>query len=239
MHTQFLALVLSFHAFLTPVSARAEDMRLIIDRFEDSVEVFLSLPAEQVPAYLGGSTDALLTEEGRFEIGVFRQTGTAVEGDAVFGTTRLLVDGQPAGVEAMSVMVHPIDLPLPLETPIDGVAAMSICTVPDRETAPLLSELQMYGGFIAWPVDGFAPVTLELHNPEPIELWLGHFAGGLAVSAEMLSLPANAVISLPAQQVPVAKRFVAVGWALGVASAMAGAALWLARARTRRAQAEI
>lgn len=218
------------------MGAAAEDMRLIIDRFEERVEVFLSLPAADVPNVLGGTTNQLMTPEGRFEIGVFRETGTAVEGDAVFGDTRLLVNGEPVTVEAMSVMVHPMDLPLPLENPIDGIAAMSVCTVPESETAPLLDALQMYGGFVSWPVDGFGNVALELQNPEPIEIWFGHFAGGLAVSSQVISLPANAVISLAPQPVPAIKERLAVGGALLVAAIMAGLAGFLMLHRARRVQ---
>lgn len=236
MHRSPLALLTAASLTLLPATALAEDMRVIIDRFADSVEVFISLPAEAVPGTLGGSTDGLMTPDGRFEIGVFRKTGTAVEGDAVFGDTRLRVAGAPVGVDAMSVMVHPEDLPLPLETPIDGVAAMSVCTVPDRDVAPRLEDLRLYGGFIAWPVDGFAPVALELRNAAPIEVWLGHFAGGEKVSETTLSLPAQAFIALPAYRGGVAERYLAGGGIVIAALLAALAAAAVTRARLKRAR---
>ena len=232
---QILKAVVIFTASALSAPAIAADVRIIVDRMEDSVEIFLSLPAPLVPTALSGSTDGLSNGDGTFDLGVFRATGTAIEGDDVISGSRLIAGGERATVEAMSVMLHPGDLPLPFETPIDGVAAMSICTVPPTESLPSLESLQLYGGFIAYPAAGIEALNLFLGNEEPIEVVLAEFVEGRPSATRSMTLAPDMPISFAqADILPDRSVWIVPGLlALSGTFAVIGGVAW-ARARRQR-----
>ena len=226
-------------SFALPRPALAEPVRLIIDRMNDSVEMFLSLPAPLVPTALGGSTEGLSNGDGTFDLGVFRASGTAVEGDAVIQSSQLKVDGAAVKVEAMSVMLHPRELSLPFASPIDGVAAMSICTVLPTESLPSLDNLHLYGGFIAYPAAGKDALEFTLANSETVELMVAEFVNGRPTNERSITVAPGETVQFDAVQETGLNPAVMAAGAVGltVMSTILGG-IGLARARKKRAPAE-
>ena len=173
------------------------DLRIIVDRRKSSIEVFTYKSADSLLPMFGADPNGLAAADGRVYFGELRETGTFDFGDTIVAKVGFTVDGAPVTLEAMSVMVHPIDNGLPFETPLDGNIAMSVCNVEDPVVPPTMADLSLYGGFIAYPVDGHGDVTMRLPNTEPLSIDLITFAQGKKQTQERLTVPASAEIPLP------------------------------------------
>ncbi|MEM7520663.1 MAG: hypothetical protein AAF307_06455 [Pseudomonadota bacterium] len=154
------------------------DLRLIVNRMSDSVEIYAAIVASDLPTILQADPSGLAAEDGRVYFGELRQFGTFDFGDEMISQIALTVDGAPTQLEAMSVMVHPETNVLPFETPVDGVIAMSVCTVDDPSVPPEINALRLYSGIIAYPVDGLAALSLSLPNQEAIEVEMVSYVEG-------------------------------------------------------------
>lgn len=110
----------------------------------------------------GGVPAGLLNQEGHINFDDFRD-GSAPFGDWMSQDWSFAVDGAPHELEAMSFMVHPTDVALPVTTPLEGYTAMSVCNAP-LDQAPLpLALASLAVGYIAYPVDGFDDLSLRLN----------------------------------------------------------------------------
>lgn len=169
-------------ALSTP--AAAEDIEIVIDRGADSVEVYMAMNAATMTNAFGLPPTLLADEHGLVDIEPLRQ-GTWQIGDALLANVETRLDDAPAVFEAMSLMVHPADSPLPLDTPIDGMVAIAVCTVPTPETHPGLSELRAYVGFIAYPVDPEQIVSFSLPESgrQPLDITVRDFKNGQLVAS--------------------------------------------------------
>lgn len=227
-------------------SAHAEDsaaapLRIIVDRMPTSVELFLRLPAQSVEAVLGGSVQPLMNADGSFDLGVFRSSGTAEQGDGVLHEGFLQVGDATVALPAMSVMLHPDTLPMPFDTPIDGVAAMSICTVPPGAQAPAPAGLTLYGGYIAYPVNGGERITLRLASaaPQPVEL-IEYVDGRKTRELRQVVAPGD-VITLEAVRTGRDALMARLGYLAGISLLFGGVALagglWLVAKRRAKARA--
>ncbi|MEM9047513.1 MAG: hypothetical protein AAGC92_02230 [Pseudomonadota bacterium] len=154
-----LAGFLAGFAALSPV--QAGDIQIVIDRGSDSVEVYMAMNAATMSDAFGLPPDLLADERGLVDIEPLRQ-GTWDIGDALLRNVETRLGDDPTRFEAMSLMVHPAERPLPLDTPIDGMIAIAVCTVPTPETPPSLDDLRAYVGFIAYPVDPDQVVSFTL-----------------------------------------------------------------------------
>ena len=65
-------------------------------------------------------------------------------------------------MQAMSLMVHPADQPVPFRTSLDAVLAVSICSVADPPADLELSDAWMFAGYITYVDDHTVPVQLVL-----------------------------------------------------------------------------
>lgn len=169
----------------TALPAMAEpDLRLVVNRLDDSVEIYAALRADAMPNILQADPAGLAAPDGRVYYGELRTSGTFEFGDTMVDRVGFSAGGLATEIEAMSVMVHPEANFLPFETPIDGVIAMSVCTVPDPEVPPQISELRLYSGFIAYPVNGFDALSLDLPHDKTIEVELVSFVDGVEDTRE-------------------------------------------------------
>ena len=166
MKRLFLIVCVVFSAALP---AQAKDFDLIVARGSDFVELYIQAPAPNVPHLIGPYPDGMVQADGRIDIDPFRK-GTADHGDAIFRTVTATVGGVPVTFEAMSMMVHPKDVALGFDDPIDGMTAISVCTVPERFTLYHLADLTTYLGYIAYPVAGAAPITLHLPSSATVQV---------------------------------------------------------------------
>ena len=159
-----LALVLAMLVAQPPDAARAEgadaDVVLLVDRRADRISVYLQMPAPLLPTVFGSGAEPLLGADGTVDIDVLFN-GTFPLADRIFGPVEARLDGQPAGLEAMSMMVHdPAVLP-DFASPYDAELSIAVCTSPETVQGMTLEHLVAYMGFFAWKVDGFGALALD------------------------------------------------------------------------------
>lgn len=103
---------------------------MIIDRNKDAIEVFVSLAATDIPAVFGNAAD-FIARPGEVVAYEALREGTWDQGDAMIAGAQMRVGNDAVALEAMSLMVHPKDSRAPFDTPLDGIIAIGVCTVPD------------------------------------------------------------------------------------------------------------
>lgn len=178
------------------------DLRLILDRQDSSLEVFANIPAAQLPSVFGLSAKGLAAADGRVSYGAFRETGTYDFGKDMSARVGLSSADGPSELDAMAVMVHPVDLKVPYQTPFDAVLAMAICNVEDPPVPPLVEELQLYSGFVAYPFDGKNGGQITLPLSHAIEVELTTYVDSAFHSTQTLILEPGDAITLPAVSDP-------------------------------------
>ncbi|MEL6582287.1 MAG: hypothetical protein AAFQ36_00515 [Pseudomonadota bacterium] len=141
-------------------SAQADTLELIVDRVPYGVELYLRGPATAAESVFDLPPAAFEDAEGEIRFDDFRQVGTADIGDAMFANVSATLDGEAAALETISLMVHPVEAPLPFATPFDGLVSIEICTVPTPEGQITLADLEMYAGFVAYTENTSAEVVL-------------------------------------------------------------------------------
>jgi hypothetical protein len=197
------------------------------------VELYLALPAEDLERVLGAEPGLLGDAQGRVDLAEFK-TGTFDLADRIFAAVTARADAAPLHLEAMSLMLHPEEAPLPMRTPMDGEIAMSVCGVPIPDVPPSLGELTAYVGLIA-QTDG--PVgSLELVFPGPeaagrVAQVAVHGQGG-AVRNTAPALDGQGHLSLRLTPQPQPRLWRVIG-ALGALAGLAGLAWWIRAARSR------
>ncbi|MEL6551064.1 MAG: hypothetical protein AAFQ54_12545 [Pseudomonadota bacterium] len=185
-----LALFLS-----TSLPASAADLTLLVDRTERGVEMFVKFETLETEALLAPLPAGFLDAEGLVDIAPFRE-GTYIYGDELWADIETVIGGEIALVEAMSLMVHPDSLPVDFDDPIDGWIAMAVCNVTDPNARFELGELSTYAGFIAWDVEGRAPLSLTF--PREMEVEMTEFLEGREISARTVSVGPDAPLTLDA-----------------------------------------
>ena len=164
-----LALLVWFQAATTAYSdaaaptAAAEatpDMVLVVDRMPGAVEIYVAMDADRMLQTFGLPQDRLAGPGGSVDFAPLRQ-GTYDMADEMFAVTAATIGGAPARFEAMSMMVHPQDEALPMRTPLEGLIAIGVCTVPEPDRPPRLDALRAYAGFIAYTDTPQAPLALR------------------------------------------------------------------------------
>ena len=154
-------------ALAAPVTAA--DLSLIVDRSDRGVEMFVKLATAQTEDLLAPFPAHFLADDGQVDIGPFRD-GTYEEGDELWAQVRTVIGGKEAEVEAMSMMVHPDNLPVAFNDPVDGLIAMAVCTVTDPDARFAVEELSTYAGFIAWDVAGHDRVQISFPTAMDVEV---------------------------------------------------------------------
>lgn len=183
--------------------AVADQVELIVSRDDRSVEIFLGMPALTAVEGFGLDPRLLTGPDGPVPFERL-QEGTWQIADALLDSVEARIGGQAAGFEGMSLMVHPLDRPLPFVTPLDGMTAISVCGVPAPEAPRGLQELYLYAGFVAYPDDPGAPITLRLSNPGGVDLVVrDHGFGGQLRERRLHLLPGETLeLAAPRVQMP-------------------------------------
>ncbi|MEM1065263.1 MAG: hypothetical protein AAGJ74_07160 [Pseudomonadota bacterium] len=136
------------------------DMTVLVHRGPDSVELYLSVPAELLPPLFALPNGSIASADGTVDFDGLRN-GTWEIGDAAFEKVNTEINGQAVTFEAMSLMVHPETSLLPMSTPIEGMIAIAVCAVPTPATPPVLSDLHTYVGYITYTDTPQGTITLE------------------------------------------------------------------------------
>lgn len=157
-----------------------EQMTLVIDRSDTYVEVFLSLKAQALDAVFTLPPSALADDTGAVIFDSIREDGSFDIGDEMFARVSARIGAESAEFEAMSLMLHPLEAPLRLDTPLDGLIAIEVCTVPAEELPGTLHDLQAYAGFIAYTDNTHGALRLDLPKTGrgDLEVEIRDFSGG-------------------------------------------------------------
>ncbi|MEM8959712.1 MAG: hypothetical protein AAGC86_18085 [Pseudomonadota bacterium] len=160
-----------------PVAASDDaDLRLIVNRTDDAIEVYVAFPASLLPDQFGGIPPLLEPGAEGVDIDSLRvgdSTYSIVEWMTERSAARL--DGLPVELEPLSVMVHPTDLEMPFETPPDAWNATAVCTAPPVGMLPI-DALTVYSGFFLFRIDGTAALSFRLGDTAaPRTVWAADY----------------------------------------------------------------
>ncbi|MEM1399376.1 MAG: hypothetical protein AAGF58_05820 [Pseudomonadota bacterium] len=104
------------------------DLTIIVDRSDTSIEMFMKASASDYIHLLGTQFDGFVKPDGTVDYQTIREKGSFDIADKMFERVGTTVGRQSLDFESMSMMVHPPRLKFPLETPLDGLLATSVCT---------------------------------------------------------------------------------------------------------------
>lgn len=222
--------LLSSAALASPTS---QSMTMVVHRGDRSVEVYLSLPAEQVTDTFAVLPEGLTTGDGTVDIETMRM-GTWDIGDRLFSSIASHVSGQPVVFEAMSLMVHPEEDVLPFSDPIEGMIAISVCSVPVPDKPPALEDLHLYVGLITYPErpDGPLSLTFPTTGREQLEVQVIEYVDFRRTSRSVHLIADGGELTVPAVS-PRARQGL---WPLGLGAALVAAvalAMLLGRGQNR------
>jgi hypothetical protein len=126
--------------------ADAQDLTVLINRSEGATELFLAARADVLFDMMRASPTIFATKNGTVDFAKLRY-GTFEAGDELLARTSVLIAGEDAGFEAMSLMAHPLEEKLPMRTPMEALIAIGICTGPPSGTFISIDGLQAYAGY--------------------------------------------------------------------------------------------
>ncbi|MGX9355451.1 hypothetical protein ACS3SW_09885 [Roseobacteraceae bacterium S113] len=209
-----------------------ETLDLIIARSAEAVELFISTRSDNFVTRFGLDPALLAEPDGTVNFDDLR-LGTFDTADVMFEGVSARVDGAPAPLEAMSMMVHPIDAKLPFETHVDGLIAIAVCTVPTPTTPPTLDVLWGYAGFITYVDNSAGALSLSLpaFGGAPLKVTIRDYdTTGVLTRYEQV-LTSGETIEIPAS--PAARA--SVLWsAIGLLALLSGGAVVLVLSRRGR-----
>ena len=189
--TLFILATLAFANVGTP--ARAADITLVVDRQPNAIELYLTMSAHLISTTFNVPDRIIAEADGTVDFEPLRM-GTFDIGDALFEGVSQELGGEPVFFEAMSLMVHPKKNALPLETPLDGMISIAVCTVTPPNEPIMLHDLQLYGGYIAYvdrPMDALA-ISFPMLGKEALTVETRDYSGGRLNKVEQRSLSAQA-----------------------------------------------
>ncbi|MEM8537278.1 MAG: hypothetical protein AAGF56_05380 [Pseudomonadota bacterium] len=157
------ALALSLAA-LPSLAGATDELTLIVNRDDDSATYYLSMPADLIEPVLASDPTLLFSDNGRVPIEEFRRVGSFDLADDMFDNIQGSQGGDLFAFEAMSMMVHPTNTPLPFAAPWDAYTAIAVCTVQYDSAQLVPGKLQTYYGGFTDQISGDAP--LSLHFPQ-------------------------------------------------------------------------
>ena len=149
--------------------AAAGQVEIVLDRGDRAIEIFFGMSAETAVETFGLDPALLVGPDGTVDFGVLQQ-GTWGIGDALLARVDARLGSKAAGFEGTSLMVHLKDQRLPFATPMDGLAAISVCGATPPETPPVLDDLYLYAGFVAYPENTGNALRLDLPGIGPAGL---------------------------------------------------------------------
>ncbi|MEM9280107.1 MAG: hypothetical protein AAGA76_16210 [Pseudomonadota bacterium] len=223
-------------AVLQPALVVAEDrLTLVVNRDEDSVAYFISMPATAIEPILAADSASLFSDRGAVPIDDFRIKGSFELGDQLFSEVSgaVAATGQSVEFESMSMMVHPIDEPQPFFSPWDAITATSVCNV-DYARSDLVPEaLQLYYG--AFATDVLADQEVSLNFPKTgrnaLKIDVFHYFDGSYVGKDTALLTDGGTLLLTTRSDPLLSILTALS---AVFAAICMAALGLHFVRKRR-----
>ncbi len=93
------------------------------------------------------------------------------------------------------MMVHPPEFDVPFRDPIDAFTAIGVCNVPQGLSLFSVDSLMAYMGYIAYPVDGYADLTVLFPASATIEI--SEFDQGRPIGNSRVSVGPDEPMILP------------------------------------------
>ena len=223
---------------LSTGAAAAADLEIVVDRNPDSLELFLSTRADNLVRVFGLPPEGLADETGIVDFPSLRD-GTWEIGDALLSGVPAALDGAPVAFEAMSLMVHPLDSPLPMETPFDALLALNVCSVEDPGRPLTLAELKGYVGYIAYVADAGGALTLQLPRTGRGDLRVAvrEFREGRASGRYELTVADGGLVEIAGEIAGRSEPYSALAWiflVIGSGLTAGGTLLWARQAKPLR-----
>lgn len=196
-----LIIVAACLTLVAPTSANTPTDRvdIVISRGEDAIELFLAMPTDLAVPHFGLTREDLVNSNGFADFERFSK-GTFDLGEALWRDVEAELNGKSLTFETMSLMVHPANLPLPFETPLDALASVEVCGTTARNTR--LSETHLYIGLIAYSDETKSELTFRWPRalPASVDVSVRDFVGHRLAKAWTLE-PSESSGVLPTVQV--------------------------------------
>lgn len=149
----------SFLSLIYGVVSPETDGRIVVSRNDTSIEIYATLPAGQLPSWLDFDESLVADDDGRISFDQFRGDTNPL-GNAVIAAVDARSAGAPMVLETMSFMLHPTEFETEFSTPWDAISTITFCSADPLYEAPSLSALNSFGGWIAFPDDAMAEVSI-------------------------------------------------------------------------------
>ncbi|MEM9425825.1 MAG: hypothetical protein AAGA06_03900 [Pseudomonadota bacterium] len=207
----FLActVVAAVHASVSVAQAR---MEVLVSRGADGIELYLAMPTEEALRSSGLTEVDLLDADGFVDFDGVSANGARLT-DLFWQGVVARLDGQDIAFAPLSLMVHPLNRPMPFRTPVDAAAAIEVCTYVEGDMP--LSATRLYVGLVATP--GTSRGALALEFPAALSAGLNirarDFTSGLLQDSRLLEPGAGGVLRFE----DVAPRDDRTGWLVPVA----------------------
>ncbi|MEM6712071.1 MAG: hypothetical protein AAF590_07290 [Pseudomonadota bacterium] len=182
----------------------SNDVTLILERRGGAIELFVGGRADVLSTSLDAELVGAVNDEGHVQFADFF-SGTWTIAEDLFGNVTASVENETLPAHAMSLMLHPLDAPsVPFYDSVDGVLAVSICSVEDPAADLTLDDNALYAGFILYTDDNEAPLTLSrpMHAGAPLMLNVRDYTdGALTTSYSIMWNPSEPLTLAVAGQV--------------------------------------
>lgn len=181
-------------AALAPAPLSAGE--LIVSREGDAVAVYFRMPLKDVPDLFGQELQVLMNDQGQVDFeNVFE--GTYEAADTLVQDIRFSLGGEEVAFEAMSMMAHQTDEPLPFSNPIEALIAMAVCSVEAPEGGLEPDQMVWIGGFYAYPVKANQDLTITFPetNRGAQDFSVMSFDGGKWIETQEINLEDGATLN--------------------------------------------
>ncbi|MEO0939703.1 MAG: hypothetical protein AAFY38_16230 [Pseudomonadota bacterium] len=165
------ALIACVLSALAALPATARELTVLVQRGAGSTQLFLSAPADDLFALTATPVDLVPGGGGQVDTTTFTE-GTWAIGDALLARTDAQIGAAPASFEAMSFMLHGTAEEMPLNTPLDALIAIELCSVAEPGQTQDWADLIAYAGYFSTAGSEGAAITLNLpaDRPTPVRV---------------------------------------------------------------------
>ncbi|MEM6615840.1 MAG: hypothetical protein AAF619_04885 [Pseudomonadota bacterium] len=176
-------------------STSQPEFSIIVDRKSDSVELFMSFPAENLQPLFGHADSLIAESDGTVDLVAMRD-GTWTLGDALLSTVTTQLGAEDLPFEGMSLMVHPNDYEVPFRDPIDGSLSVAVCNVAIPDVPPTLADLTIYAAYHAMVEGADEPITLSFPKDDeaPSAVDVAVFQDGILTSKGKLEIASDGTL---------------------------------------------
>ena len=160
MKTSVICFSLAILASSIAPPALANPAEVIISREGKAVAVYFRMPFDKVAPLFGRAVPGLTDADGNIVLDdVFE--GTFEDADLLAADVAFTLGGQSVSFDALSMMAHQSETPVPFATPLDAEIAIAVCGVPRPENIPAADQMVWLGGWHAYPVDASADLHIS------------------------------------------------------------------------------